>query len=215
MKKYLLSVITGLFSMIGFAHNPDVSTTMLVEQEHHVWVLKLSASLTAFQQEIRNHFSETPYKTPEEFQQMVLQHIKNNLTIKFNEGQEITLGQGYVKLGHETNVVFEVLGVPSQINSVYVQNRAFKDIYHNQSSFLLLKNGFKKEHFVLNEKNNHAIKLVTKDNEFVLDNKNEAGFFSKTGIYVLIGIVVLSLLYSIKIRNTNLKDVCQTNQANA
>ena len=99
MKKLLFAFVIGLFSMASFAHNPDASTTMLVEKENNSWVLQISASLTAFQQEIRTHFAETPYKTPEEFQKMVLEHIKNNLEISFNDGENISLGQGNRKAG--------------------------------------------------------------------------------------------------------------------
>lgn len=36
MKKLLLTVMAGLFSMASFAHNPDASTTLLVEKENNV-----------------------------------------------------------------------------------------------------------------------------------------------------------------------------------
>jgi len=151
MFKTIFFLFFFLTSITAKAHQPDVSTTMLVEKENNVWILQISASLTAFQQEIRTHYSETPYKTPDEFRQMVLEHIKKNLTIRFNKEQEITLSAGIVKLGHETKVVFEVFGVPTNINSVYVKNTAFKEIYKNQSALVLLKDGFNKEHFVLNK----------------------------------------------------------------
>ena len=102
------------------AHQADISTTMLVEKENGTWVLQISSSLTAFQHEIRTHFAETPYETPEEFQQMVIEHIKNNLQLSFNDSQNITLGKGDVRLGHETKVVFQVFGIPSDIKSVLV-----------------------------------------------------------------------------------------------
>ena len=54
MKKYILIYIVGLFSLLGYSHNPDASTTMLVEKENNIWVLQISSSLTAFQQEVSN-----------------------------------------------------------------------------------------------------------------------------------------------------------------
>lgn len=178
MKKLLLTVMAGLFSMASFAHNPDASTTLLVEKENNVWVLQISASLTAFQYEIGTHFVETPYKSPEEFQKMVLEHIKNNLEIRFNDGKAISLRQGMVKLGHETKVVFEVVGIPSEIRSVYIKNTAFKDISRNQNAFLLFKDGFAKDQFVLNQANAHTLQLNVSGNAFVETGKSRAGFFS-------------------------------------
>ena len=184
-----------LFLLIGVsakAHQPEVSTTMLVQNENNVWVLQISASLTAFQKEVRTHFSE--YKTPVEFQEMVLEHIKNNLVITFNDNQNITLSKGIVKLGHETKVVYEILGVPSVIKTVSVQNTAYKDIYNNKSALVLLKDGFNKEHFVLNKKNNHRLKLASKDNKFVVVTVNEASFFSPLILAALLMVLGLGFL---------------------
>lgn len=190
-----LIVLVFLFiSISASAHQPEGSSTMLVEKENNTWILQISASLTAFQQEINTHFSETPYKTPEEFRQMVIEHIKNNLDITFNENQGITLSAGTVKLGHETQVVFEVFGVPSEIKSIVFKNSVFKDIYNNQSALMVFKEGFNKQRFVLNNKNNHTLKLLTDQDTFVLESKNEASFLSTKILFLVIGILAVSYI---------------------
>lgn len=194
MKKYILLFIAGLFSMTSLAHSPSTSTTMLVEKENNTWVLQINASLTAFQQEIRTHFAETPYKTPEEFQQMVLKHIKNNLEISFNDEVSIALGQGMVKLGHETTVVFEVLGIPSDIQSAGVKNTAFKDIHNSQSALFLFKEGFTKEQFILNSANDHSIALETSGNKFVEVDPSKASFISPNFGLIFIGLLGIGFL---------------------
>ena len=191
MFKTIFFLFFFLTSITAKAHQPDVSTTMLVEKENNVWILQISASLTAFQQEIRTHYSETPYKTPDEFRQMVLEHIKKNLTIRFNKEQEITLSAGIVKLGHETKVVFEVFGVPTNINSVYVKNTAFKEIYKNQSALVLLKDGFNKEHFVLNKSNEHSLSLEVGKNEFVEIVGNKTTFSFSRILLAVMGILIV------------------------
>lgn len=194
MKKFMLWLAALWFTMVSFAHNPDVSTTMLVDNGNNGWVLQISASLTAFQQEIRTNFAETPYKTPEEFQQMVLEHIKSNLHISFNEGKAISLENGAVKLGHETRVVFQVSGIPSDIHSVLVKNSTFKDIYRNKSTLFLLKEGYKKEHFVLNNDNDHTLSLAVNGKEFVEVGKNEAGLVASSTGMVLLGVAAILVL---------------------
>ncbi|MGJ8716474.1 MAG: hypothetical protein ACSHXG_15315 [Maribacter stanieri] len=194
MKKYILIYITGLFSLLGYAHNPDASTTMLVEKENNTWVLQISSSLTAFQQEVRTHFAETPYKTPEEFQQMVLEHIKNNLDISFNDGSKITLGQGIVKLGHETKVVFEVFGIPSDLQSIRVRNAAFKDIGRSQSALFIFKDGFSKEQFILNNDNDHTLNLKVNGNKFVEASQQNAGMDSSYVILIVMSLLGFSFL---------------------
>lgn len=174
------------------AHQADVSTTMLVERENNTWVLQISASLTAFQQEIQTHFFETPYKTPEEFQQMVLEHLKNNLFINFN-GKNISFGNGVVLLGHETKVVFEVFGIPSDVQTVEIKNAAFQDINKNKSSLVLLKKGFNKEHFILNNANNHTLQLYVEGTTFkILKHETSNNSFSYLG-WIVGGILFLAV----------------------
>ncbi|MGY8913849.1 MAG: DUF6702 family protein [Flavobacteriales bacterium] len=193
MYKRIVFISLLLVSIATKAHQADVSTTMLVERENNTWVLQISASLTAFQHEVRTHFSETPYKSTEEFQKMVLEHIKNNLQISFNNGTPISFGNGIVKLGHETKVVFEVFDIPSDINSVLVKNSAFKDIHKNQSALMLFKKGFSKKHFVLNNSNNHTLVLEVRDHEFVEVGQNEAGLFSSGIKFIIVGLGVVML----------------------
>lgn len=196
MYKKILLIGALLVAMAANAHRTDVSTIMLIEKENGTWVLQISASLTAFQQEIRTHFSETPYKTPEEFQQMVLEHLKNNLQISFNN-EDISFGKGAVKLGHETMAVFEVFGIPSDIKSARITNSAFKDISRNQSSLLLLKEGFNKEHFVLNNDNQHTLTLKVDGNEFVEESESKASLFTfgkvsdLTVLFIVFGVFLI------------------------
>ncbi len=207
MFKTIFFLFFVLTSITAKAHQPDVSTTMLVEKENNVWILQISASLTAFQQEIRTHYAETPYKTPDEFRQMVLEHIKKNLTIRFNKEQEITLSAGIVKLGHETKVVFEVFGVPSNIKSVYVKNTAFKEIYKNQSALVLLKDGFEKEHFILNEANDHTLSLQVDNDEFLVMESDQSKFLTSRMLKSLIAVLILLFfsIFSIKKINSILR----------
>lgn len=200
LNKLLLFLFLSMTILVN-AHQPDVSTTMLVEKENNTWILQISASLTAFQQEVKTYFEE--YNTPEEFQEMVLEHIKKNLEITFNDNQSITLSHGIVKLGHESKVVFEVFGVPSEIKSVFVKNSTFKNVYNNQSALVILKNGFDKEHFVLNNKNSHSLHLKAEQNRFILKTKNEASIFSFKMLIVLLSILILGVLYKMKTRKNS------------
>ena len=74
---------------------------------------------------------------------------------------------GYVKLGHETSVVFEVLGIPKKVTKVLFTNSSFKDVYNNQNTLIILKKDFKKQNFLLNDSNHHRIELKVSKNQFV------------------------------------------------
>lgn len=190
MRKYIIVFLVGLYSVAGFAHQPEISSTVLAERDNNKWVLQISASLSAFQEEIKTHFSETPYETPEEFKEMVLEHIKNKIQFRFNETEGVKLSNGKVMLGHETKVIFEVTGMPSEIKSLEVTNLVFEDIYSSQSALVLLKKDFAKNQFLLNDANDYKINLVVRESEFVINEMQKASIPSLIGIIVL-GVLVL------------------------
>lgn len=164
MKKWFLGLTLFLITWSVQAHQTEISSTMLVEQDNKTWVVQIRSALAAFDQTIQANYPK--YESAEEFQALVLQHIKDNLQITFNEQDEITLENGVVKLGHETSVVFEVVGVPENIESVYVKNSSFQSINRNQSALILLKKGFKKKQFTISKQNNYALQLKAANNQF-------------------------------------------------
>jgi hypothetical protein len=158
----------------GFAHQPDISTTMLYQRDDGKWMLHITSSLTAFQAEVRTRFSGNAYGSVEDFERLVLQHVRKNVLFCINQRDTLQLGNAFVKVGHETSVVFEVAGMPENIASVQAQNTSFKDIYSNQSALIILEKGFPKEHFVLNNDNEHRVNLIFDGQKLCLvSTKNE------------------------------------------
>ncbi|MFK7908375.1 MAG: hypothetical protein AB8B69_24810 [Chitinophagales bacterium] len=193
MTKYALFLSFLLFSFIAKAHQPDISSTMLVEQEDGTWILQVRASLTAFEYEVNTHYGKDSYPTPEKFQELVISHLKENLSIHFNESVAAVFQNPYVKLGHETNAVFEVSGVPETWNSVSVKNSSFKDINRNQSALIILKKGFAKEQFVLNKANDHQVKLKASESKFVLLSDSGSSAIPWL-LYGFIGVGIMGVL---------------------
>lgn len=150
------------------AHQPDLSSTLLVEQGKNKWALQIRAALTAFEYEIKTHFGDSSYATPEEFRGLVIKHIQENTSIVFNEANAVALQNGIVKLGHETTVSFEVVGTPETIESLVVKNSSFGKIARNQSAFIVFKEGFSKDQFTLNNDNKHTVELKVSDSKFEL-----------------------------------------------
>jgi len=204
MKKLIIVLSFGFISLASFAHQPEISSTVLVEKADNVWLLQVSAPLTAFQQEIKTHFAETPYTTPEEFQQMVLEHIKNNLQINVNNTNHVTLTKGRVTLGHETKVIFKVLGISSNLHSVEVTNTAFKDVYNSKSTLVVLKENFKQNKFSLNNANHHSLRLMVVDNEFMEIVEQKASLFSPTVFFFLMSMLGIGLVFNFKKRKVKL-----------
>jgi hypothetical protein len=160
-------VLSALFFLFTNAvHQPELSSTMLVEREDGVWVLQVRAALTAFENEVHNHYGKDSYATPEEFNTLVIRHLMENISITVDGKEAVSLQKGKVKLGHETTAAFEVDGIPKKIKKISVSNSSFKDIHDNQGTLIILKKGFKKQRFLLNNKNEHIVQLKVSKNQF-------------------------------------------------
>lgn len=199
MKKWFLNIALFLSAWSVQAHQTEISSTMLVEQDNNTWVIQIRSALTAFDQTIKANYPK--YESAEAFQALVLQHLKNNLQIRFNDQDVVTLKNGAVKLGHETSVVFEVIGVPEKIESVFVKNSSFKSINHSQGALLIFKKGFDRKQFTLNKKNDYELQLQAANNQFIPVNPTvlTSGFttnYKYAGIlFALIGLGLLTLTF--------------------
>jgi hypothetical protein len=161
----MLSIL--FFSFTKNIHDPLYSNTILIEQGDGSWVLQIQSALTAFEYEVHTNYGKDSYKTPDEFNTLVLQHLIKNLSIKINSKHAVRLENGYVKLGHETSAVFEVVGIPKKVTKILFTNSSFKDVFNNQNSLIILKKGFEKQHFILNNTNEHTVELKESRNQFV------------------------------------------------
>lgn len=141
---------------------------MLIERDDHSWVLNIRASFTAFEQEVHLHYSDSAYTSPEEFNQLVIDYVTDHLLILVNEEDTASLSHAIVKLGHETNVIFAVEGIPSTIRTIKVMNTTFQDVYHSRSALIVLKEGMMKDQFVLNKENQYTATLAVTENYFTL-----------------------------------------------
>jgi hypothetical protein len=155
-----------LYSFASLEHQPELSTTMLIERDNGTWVLQIRSSLTAFEYEIQQSFGKDSFKTAEEFNALLLKHLMKNIAIEVNGVKGVSLQKGAVKLGHESVVKFEVSGIPKDINKLVFTNSSFKDIHENQSAFLVLKKGFSNKRFVLNNGNSHTVRLKVVSDHF-------------------------------------------------
>ncbi len=149
-----------------FAHNPDFSSIIISKTENGQIVIQLNSSLTAFQQEVNYVNGEGAYASPEEFQDLVLQLFESRFAIVLNENITLQFKNSQVFLGHETKIVSELIGLPEEINHIYLKNELFKDLYNSQSVVVFLLDRFPKEKFTLQRDNQHELNLTLKEGKW-------------------------------------------------
>jgi len=164
-KKLLLPLFLTAFLLVSnvlFAHNPDFSSIIISKTENGQIVMQLNSSLTAFQQEVNYVNGEGAYASPEEFQDLVLQLFESRFAIVLNDNITLQFKNSQVFLGHETKIVSELVGLPEEINHIYLKNELFKDLYNSQSVVVFLLDEFPKEKFTLQRDNQHELNLTLK-----------------------------------------------------
>lgn len=183
------------------AGQPDVSTTMLVERGDNSWLLQINVPLTAFQEEIRQTYSDALYESPKDFELLVLKHIKEHLQIRFNDGRSIPLKSGLVQLGHDAQVVFEISRVPYEVHQLAIKNSVFGNLPGRQGSLFILKEGIDRGHFVFDDSNDHTLSIQVDKDKFVEVGDAETRIFSTARLLYLLAIVGVGLWVQRKFRH--------------
>lgn len=182
----------------SFAHQPDLSTVMLYQDEKGRSFLQIYSSLTAFEGEIDYKFAKNAYKTPEEFRALVIKHFKNNFLFVLNTKDTLKFGQPQVILGHETKIVAEVFGFPKNIKEFLIKNQMFMDIPSNQSTIILLQKGLPYEQFTLNNDNQQQINLKLVNGSWQPVVKEKWDFYYLYVIFIA-GFVIIFSFFAYKI----------------
>lgn len=171
------------------AHNPDLSSLMIYEQNGKS-ILLIKSSLTAFEGEVNFIFGKESYKTPEEFNQLLIQHFQKNCLL-IADGEIIKFSNVQVQLGHETNLFAELDNLPKTINSFYIKNALFKDMPNNMCELILTVNGLPQKQYILNKGNQQKVTLNAEKNKWMV--VETASAFNLNSIF-LIGAAVLLIV---------------------
>ena len=205
--KSICLILLLLFAKVVQAHEPDLSNLMIYEQNGKYFVV-IKSSLIAFEGEVDYLFGKNAYKTPEEFQLLVIKHFQNNCLVIIND-ETFKLSNPKVLLGHETTVFAELLNAPSKFNSVYVKNTLFKDMNNNMSELILTLKGLPQKQYILNNSNKHEVKLTLENNNWTVVKAMNSYYETQYLLFrlALLLIVALVVIKTIRRKKNINKDV--------
>ncbi len=174
------------------AHTPDLASLMIYNQNGKS-ILVIKSALTAFEGEVDYIFGKDAYKTPEEFNQLVIQHFQKNCFVIAN-GDTLKFSNIQVQLGHETNLFAELDNMPETISTFQVSNTVFADMPNNLCEVILALDGFPQKQYVLSNANNHEAKLTVEGNQWVVDENPEAFDLAPGLLMGLAGLSIAAIL---------------------
>jgi hypothetical protein len=198
MKKNVIWILLLLNSISIFAHQSDLSTVLISQDQNGKCYLQIYSSLTAFEGEIDYKYSKNTYKTPEQFRALVVEHFKKNVLFICNEKDTLKFGKPVILLGHETKLVVEVFGFPENSRSMYFKNTMFRNTPHNQSSLMIAKKGLPNELYILNNENKQQIHLVLENGKWESTAANSDESMSHFLFWGSIVVLLLSLILILK-----------------
>ena len=188
------SIIVLIFNaIVAHAHQPDLSSLMIYEQGGKSF-LAIKSALSAFESEIEYSYLKGAYKTPAEFQELVIGHFQKKSFLVIN-GDTIKFLNPQVSLGHETTLFAELSEIPDDIESMHIKNAIFGDISHSICDVIITLKGKPQKQFLLTSENKHEGMLKLESGTWVMV-ENEYPSLSKSTLTFL-GIFVVTIFLAV------------------
>lgn len=219
-----MKLFFSLFLLVVFqlakAHESNLSSLMIYEQNgrHH---LIIKSSINAFEGEVDYKFGKNAYKTPVEFQNLVIQLFQKNCFVKAN-GLPINLINPNVTLGHETTLFAELSNFPDTFSELNIQNTMFADMPANICEIILTLNGLPQKQYLLKNENKQRVTLQVKNNKLevagdqnILTNKSlwlVMGLLGMLAVLILIAFFIRNKRKTALVRNKELHSLTHKNQ---
>ncbi len=167
-----------LFVVSGYAHNPQVSTISIIQNENKKWSVFVTAPLYTCQLALKEKYPKINMDSirPSELQKLILDLVKSNL--KINGDAVLKLTNDKVQLAHETSVFFDISNddfLPTAISFT-----AFSQLYNH---FTLLK--------IVSKTEKEITYILNTENRFQYPKKNET--YSQP-IYLYLAIIPICII---------------------
>ncbi|MBK8627332.1 MAG: hypothetical protein IPN86_17720 [Saprospiraceae bacterium] len=187
--RYASIIILIFNAIVAHAHQPDLSSLMIYEQNGKSF-LAIKSALSAFESEIEYSYPKGAYKTPAEFQELVIGHFQKKSFLVIN-GDTIKFIHPQVSLGHETTLFAELSEIPIDIKSMHIKNTIFGDISHSICEVIITLKGKPQKQFLLTSENKHEARLKLESGTWVMV-ENEYPLFTKSAL-IFLGIFVVTI----------------------
>ena len=147
--RYLIILLLLVESV--YAHNPQVSTISIIQNENNKWSVFITAPFYTCQLAIKNKFPQMNMDSISSFeiQKTILDLVKNNLII--NGDNTLQLMNDKVQLAHETTIFFDINNdnfLPTEISFT-----AFSKLYNHFTLLKIVPNQSKEITYILNADN--------------------------------------------------------------
>lgn len=185
-KKSILLIIIIICTK-AFAHNPQVSTISIIQQENKKWSVFITAPLVTYQLAISNNFPTLKIDSLDVYttQNIILDLLRKNLLI--NGRKNIKLINNRIQIAHETTIYFEL----EDTSNIYQVNfTTFRNLVDHFTLFKLVPFNKSEITYILQSDNKYiyqpskGVNIKRKDYWFVVP-------------YIITALFIIVILYFI------------------
>lgn len=157
MKRIIFLLLT-LVTLSVEAHQANRAGFTFSKGDDGQYTALLSGALVGVEAEINQNYGETAYSDVEAFKALVVQHVEKTVNLRFND-TPVKFENVKVMLGHETNIIASVTGVPEPIESIHLTNTFFKDIFRSKLLVIFSGDNLPTKRYVLNDSNQYTLDI--------------------------------------------------------
>lgn len=195
MRKLILLSLFLLGSLLSFAHNPQISSVALVQSQGNKWHLIVSCSLGAYEIELKNNHPNLALDrmNANEFQEMFIEHLMAKINITANKEYKGILKNAKVILGHQTDVNFEVSGLPEKLTNLQIEQSGFSTLKDHYCILKVITLAKESQNFILEKNNDYSITLDYSNNVFTEKQGKKSNYWLLV-FPILIALILIYLL---------------------
>lgn len=176
------------------AHNPQVSNISINQDaDTKKYSLLINVPLSTCENELRNSYPSIKIDSlsKNEFQELLLNHFKKNIQFIANKNDTLLISNGMLSIGHETQLIFELSGLPQTVHTLRLKYAALSSQYDHFAVLQISLADKTTGKFVFNNDNKYELSLINKNNKLVLEN-NQSSFFKLAYLIpTLIGVMLI------------------------
>lgn len=190
MRKIRCLILLILLGNNASAHNPQVSTISIIQNENNKWSVFITAPLYTCQSTIHENYPNIKIDSINVFetQKLILKLVNENLMI--NKDSNVKLINGKIQLAHETTLYFDIQSDKAEFNPSELSFKAFSKLANHFTLLKIVPNKGQQITYILNNDNKFSypkIKTQVMTTSSIFNFNKYFDIVSRIGVrYILI-----------------------------
>ncbi|SHJ76520.1 hypothetical protein [Pseudozobellia thermophila] len=200
MKRIVFVLLMCVFCPFANAHNPQIATMTLAQDPQGHYTLHISSAFDGFRNRLIGNYPEIDVDglTSNEFQKLLVQYLRENISIRGNYDYTAVLGEGAIRLGHQTDIKFKLTGLPEEPTRLQVKLKGLDEASNHHTIFKITGGANGSKNFVLKKANGFEVSIKNTNGTFEqVDNDSDLLWpMASLAVLVLFTLISISRMFT-------------------